>query len=203
MASGVEVGRGFDHHFGGEGFGAVVACEEGLDLADEFFGAVGGNFVAVDFQLEVLPEELRGALGSDSLDHWCLVGQCGAAACESDEHLRVACACFDGAGDFVFAMEMLEVKPLRHGAEFLLLALQAEFEGFKFPALGDDLAGDRGDLSCGIGKRGVFGGGFFSLGGDAAEVDFTDPRCRSGRGCGRSRLGFCCCWHGFGFLGWG
>ena len=204
----MEVGRGLDYGFEGEGFGAVVFGKQILNGSDEIFSSVGGNFVPVDFKLEGLPEELGSALGSDSFDDGSFVSECGATTCKSDEHFLVAFPCFDGAGDLMLAVEVLEVELLGHLAEFFLFVLKAGFENFKFPALGDNFAGDCSDLSGGVGERRVFGGGFFNFLSDSAKVEFLNSRYGSGRGCGfGGRFGFCCywhgCWHGWFSVFWG
>ena len=198
MAGGVEVGRGFDDRFGGECFGAVVAGEEVLDLADEFFGAVGGDFVAVDLEFEALAEELGGEFGAESLDQRVFVGEGRVAGGEGDEHflIRVRPLDFDGTWNLVLAVEMLEVKLLRHGAQVCLLEFQASFDGFKFACLGDDLGCEFGDIAGRVWQQRVVCALLLGLGGDASKVDFLDSRCGSG-----GWFGFCGCWHGLGWVG--
>ncbi len=196
MAGGVEVGCGLDDRFGAEGFGAVVAGEEVLDLADEFLGAVGGDFVAVDLEFEALAKELGGEFRAESLDQRVFVREGRVAGGEGDEHflIRFLTLDFHGAGDFVLAVEVLEVKLLRPGSEFMLLELEAAFDGFKFACLRDDLGSEFGDIAGRVWQQRVVCALLLGLGGDASKVDFLDSRCGSG-----GWFGFCGCWHGLGF----
>jgi len=68
VARGVKLLGGFDAGLGFQRLLAVVPLEQRHDFIQQLLRVLHGNHVAVDFQLERLAEEFRGALTKNGQD---------------------------------------------------------------------------------------------------------------------------------------
>jgi hypothetical protein len=174
-----------------------VRGEEGLNFSDEFLRDLHRDFVAVDLEFEALAEELGYPFGAEALCDGGLIGDGCVTRGEGDEDIFVWLEA-DGlhAGrDIVLTIAVLDLKLVRHRAQFAFLELMVAIDGFQLARFCDDVAGEFGGIACRVWKDWIDDSGFFSLAGNAAKVVFFDS-CRSRRECGRrGRFGFGCGFH--------